>query len=70
MDAPRGWPHVQREIQQEKQQDYEEWVESLVTSSPPEDEHLSGIFSIQIHQAVGLEVQRKRNHSRQLFGSG
>ncbi|OCT54560.1 C2 (Calcium/lipid-binding, CaLB) [Cladophialophora carrionii] len=46
-----------REIKQQKQEDYKEQEDALVISSPPPDEYPSGIFSIQIHNITGLEVQ-------------
>jgi Ca2+-dependent lipid-binding protein len=46
-----------KEIKQQKQEDYVERETELIISSPPPDDYPSGIFSIQIHNITGLEVQ-------------
>ncbi|KEF62764.1 uncharacterized protein A1O9_00737 [Exophiala aquamarina CBS 119918] len=46
-----------KEIKQQKQEDYKEREDALIISSPPPNDHLSGIFSIQIHNITGLEVE-------------
>jgi len=46
-----------REIKQQKLEDFKEREDVLVISSPPPSDHLSGIFSIQIHNITGLEVE-------------
>jgi hypothetical protein len=46
-----------KEVKQQKQEDYKEREDALVISSPPPDSYPSGIFSIQIHNITGLEVQ-------------
>lgn len=52
-----------KEIKQQKQEDYKDREDALIISSPPPDDYLSGIFSIQIHNITGLEVQslQKKN---------
>ncbi|KAK5255300.1 hypothetical protein LTR40_010888, partial [Exophiala xenobiotica] len=46
-----------KEIKQQKQEDYKEREDQLMISSPPPNDYVSGIFSIQIHNITGLEVQ-------------
>lgn len=46
-----------KEIDQQKREDYKEREDQLMISSPPPDDYESGIFSIQIHNITGLEVQ-------------
>lgn len=46
-----------KEIKQQQQEDYKEREDALSISSPPPKEYPSGIFSIQIHNITGLEVQ-------------
>ena len=46
------------EIDQQKAQDYKEREDTLTIASPPSSEHVSGIFSIQIHNITGLELER------------
>ncbi|OAL33856.1 hypothetical protein AYO20_06867 [Fonsecaea nubica] len=46
-----------KEIKQQKEEDYKEREDALIISSPPPDDYVSGIFSIQIHNITGLEVQ-------------
>lgn len=46
-----------KEIKQQKQEDYKEREDALIISAPPPNDHLSGIFSIQIHNITGLEVE-------------
>ncbi|KKY29110.1 putative c2 calcium-dependent membrane targeting [Phaeomoniella chlamydospora] len=57
-----------KEIEQQKMQDYLEREENLIISSPPADDHPSGILSIQIHQITGLELEQT-NKSRPDRGS-
>lgn len=46
-----------KEIKQQKQEDFKEREDALIISAPPPNDHLSGIFSIQIHNITGLEVE-------------
>ncbi|KAI1622840.1 hypothetical protein EDD37DRAFT_633093 [Exophiala viscosa] len=46
-----------KEIQQQEREDYKEREGAMMISSPPPDDYLSGVFSIQIHNITGLEVQ-------------
>ncbi|KIX97700.1 uncharacterized protein Z520_06478 [Fonsecaea multimorphosa CBS 102226] len=46
-----------KEIKQQKEEDYKEREDALIISSPPPDDYVSGIFSIQIHNITGLEVE-------------
>ncbi|KAJ9653101.1 hypothetical protein H2198_007676 [Neophaeococcomyces mojaviensis] len=46
-----------KEINQQKIQDYREQEENMIISAPPSRDHLSGILSIQIHNITGLEIQ-------------
>jgi hypothetical protein len=52
-----------KELDQQRTQDYKEREDELVISSPPSTEYRSGLFSIQIHNITGLEVEQlnKRN---------
>ncbi|KAL2427342.1 Meiotically up-regulated protein 190 [Exophiala dermatitidis] len=55
-----------KEIKQQQQEDYKEREDALIISSPPPADYPSGIFSIQIHNITGLEVQalQKRDKKR------
>ncbi|OAP54973.1 hypothetical protein AYL99_10673 [Fonsecaea erecta] len=46
-----------KEIKQQKEEDFKEREDALIISSPPPDDYVSGIFSIQIHNITGLEVE-------------
>ncbi|OQU96034.1 C2 domain-containing protein [Cladophialophora immunda] len=46
-----------KEIKQQREEDYKEREDALIISSPPPDDYVSGIFSIQIHNITGLEVE-------------
>ncbi|KAJ9606392.1 hypothetical protein H2200_009353 [Cladophialophora chaetospira] len=46
-----------KEVKQQTQEDFKEREDAMVISSPPPDEWPSGIFSIQIHNITGLQVQ-------------
>ncbi|KAI0967535.1 hypothetical protein F4678DRAFT_246084 [Xylaria arbuscula] len=46
------------EVQQQKTQDYHELEDSMIVSAPPSSEFVSGIFSIQIHNLMGLEITK------------
>ncbi|KAI9739647.1 MAG: hypothetical protein M1834_006365 [Cirrosporium novae-zelandiae] len=53
-----------KELDQQTEQDLHERENSLFISSPPSDQYPTGIFSIQIHQITGLEVENiRRNRS-------
>lgn len=53
-----------RELKQQKQEDYKEREDALIISAPPPDEYRSGIFSIQIHNITGLEVERLQKRDK------
>ncbi|PMD44689.1 putative meiotically up-regulated gene protein [Hyaloscypha variabilis F] len=46
-----------REIRQQKLQDYRERENALICATAPDPKYPSGIFSIQIHNITGLEVE-------------
>ncbi|KAI9761756.1 MAG: hypothetical protein M4579_000850 [Chaenotheca gracillima] len=48
------------EMGQQKSQDMHEKEVAMIASAPPSGEYPSGIFSIQIHQIVGLEVEQSQ----------
>ncbi|KAJ9611001.1 hypothetical protein H2204_015286 [Knufia peltigerae] len=53
-----------KEIKQQTQEDYKDREDQLMISSPPPDDYLSGIFSIQIHNITGLEVQKLQKQDK------
>ncbi|KAI1499585.1 hypothetical protein F5X99DRAFT_389415 [Biscogniauxia marginata] len=53
-----GKPSNDEEIRQQKSQDYKEMEDVMIISAPPNDEFVSGVLSVQIHNITGLEVQR------------
>lgn len=57
----------QKELEQQKAQDFKELQDELMTASPPPRDYPSGIFSIQVHNITGLEVQQlqKRDNEGQ-----
>lgn len=56
---------VGSEIEQQKAQDYQNQENELIASSPPPDGYPSGILSIEIHNAFGLEVANLRKTSQE-----
>lgn len=53
-----------KEIQQQEREDYKEREDAMMISSPPPEDYLSGIFSIQIHNITGLEVQSQQKRDK------
>lgn len=53
-----------KEIKQQTQEDYKDREDQLMISSPPPDDYLSGIFSIQVHNITGLEVQKLQKQDK------
>ena len=53
-----------KELDQQKAQDYKEREDELVISSPPSTEYRSGLFSIQIHNITGLELEQLNKKSK------
>ena len=53
-----------KEVDQQKQEEYKNREDQLMISSPPPEEYPSGIFSIQIHNVTGLEVQSLQKSER------
>lgn len=53
-----------KELDQQKAQDYKEREDELVMSSPPSAEYRSGLFSIQIHNITGLEIEQLNKKSK------
>lgn len=48
----------EEEVHQQRAQDLAEIEDSMIISAPPNQECLSGILSVQIHNITGLEVQK------------
>ena len=55
----------QKEIKQQQAQDFKELQDELLTGSPPPKEYSSGVFSIQIHNITGLEIQQLNKHDKE-----
>jgi hypothetical protein len=53
-----------KEIHMQEQQDYKEREDQLLIASPPPTDYLSGVFSIQIHNITGLEVQQLQKRDK------
>ena len=47
-----------REIEQQKEQDFKEREDAFICASAPDDEHRSGVLSIQIHNITGLATEK------------
>ncbi|KAI5462136.1 hypothetical protein BGZ63DRAFT_354616 [Mariannaea sp. PMI_226] len=56
------------ELEQQKTQMFESEQNAMIISAPPPEEHPSGIFSIQIHNITGLEIERLNR--RETAGNG
>ncbi|KAI9818058.1 MAG: hypothetical protein M1827_000682 [Pycnora praestabilis] len=56
------------EIEQQKAQMLKQEADKMIISSPPDEEYPSGIFSIQIHQVVGLEFEKIKKNKRRADG--
>ncbi|KAF2725521.1 hypothetical protein K431DRAFT_290643 [Polychaeton citri CBS 116435] len=48
----------QDEFEQQKMQELKSREDAMITSAPPPDGFPSGIFSIQVHQITGLELEK------------
>jgi len=46
------------ELEQQKAQEMKANQDAMIVSAPPPERYPSGIFSIQIHQIIGLEIER------------
>ncbi|KAF7561824.1 hypothetical protein G7046_g2304 [Stylonectria norvegica] len=46
------------ELEQQKHQEMKTETDSMIISAPPPENHSSGIFSIQIHNITGLELEK------------
>jgi len=57
-----------KEIKQQKQQDYMETEDALIISTPPPEDYPSGIFSIQIHNITGLEIEQTQKKDNEDSG--
>ncbi|KAI9728490.1 MAG: hypothetical protein M1828_003892 [Chrysothrix sp. TS-e1954] len=51
------------EVEQLKEQDFENTQAEVVSDSPPLEEYPSGILSIQIHQILGLQLEDISGHA-------
>ncbi|KAF2169046.1 hypothetical protein M409DRAFT_21055 [Zasmidium cellare ATCC 36951] len=49
----------EEELEQQKEQERKTLEDAIVISAPPPEGYPSGIFSIQIHQIVGLELEKQ-----------
>ena len=49
-----------QEIEQQKREEFKEREDALIIAAPPPDKFPSGIFSIQIHNITGLEIQAQQ----------
>lgn len=47
-----------KELEQQKAQELKDRQDQMIISAPPPDGYPSGIFSIQIHQITGLELEK------------
>jgi hypothetical protein len=47
----------QKEVEQQKAEDFRNRQDKLIIASPPSEDYPSGILSIQIHQITGLELE-------------
>lgn len=47
-----------QELEQQKAQEMKNIENAIIISAPPPDDYPSGIFSIQIHQITGLELEK------------
>ena len=46
------------ELEQQRAQEMKAMEDAMIISAPPPDNYPSGIFSIQIHQITGLELEK------------
>ncbi len=51
-------PSHDTEIEQQSKQDFKEMEDNLLSSAPPPEDFQSGLFSIQIHNITGLQIQQ------------
>ena len=56
---------VSDEASQQKAQDFADQENSLICAAPPPDGYYSGMLSIQVHNATGLEVASIRKKSKE-----
>lgn len=54
-----------QELNQQKVKDYKTREDDLIISSPPSNDHPSGLLSIQIHNITGLEFEKLRKNRSQ-----
>ena len=47
-----------RELEQQRAQELKATQDNMIISAPPPDDYPSGILSVQIHQLVGLELEK------------
>jgi hypothetical protein len=48
----------QKELDQQKAQDFKDLQDQIMTAAPPPNDYPSGIFSIQVHNITGLEISQ------------
>lgn len=53
-----------KEMKKQKVQDYKEHEDALICASAPDSNYPSGIFSIQIHNITGLEVEAQQKREK------
>ena len=57
------------ELEQQKAQELKSREDQMMITSPPPDEYPSGIFSIQIHQITGLELEKINKNKAEKDGA-
>lgn len=57
------------ELKQQKAQEFKAEQDSMMISAPPPDGYPSGIFSLQIHNITGLEIQKLSKDTGEIDGS-
>lgn len=65
----RGGPRVD-DVEATKAADVKDMTDRMVASVPPSAAHPSGILSVQIHEATGLEIRAHHNADRLNQGGG
>lgn len=65
----RGGPKIE-DIEATKAADVKDMMDRMIASVPPSADYPSGILSVQIHEATGLEIRAHHNADRFNQGSG
>lgn len=56
------------ELEQQKVQEFKEEQDAMIISAPPPEGYPSGLFSLQIHNITGLELEYMNKHQKQKDG--